>query len=308
MHSLEPSLARPPLLLAVDKESTWNGVAASAYEKAASLVKQTVHTVAEHPAASIAVAATILGGLYCSRLQIGRMLGLCKTGSLKSGSLFESAGVSVLEQSNLGRGLVRTSEYASGKGLMAEAGLAAPTNELLSGSSKDIVLGSFPHLEIRGLRVGQAAYGIASSDLPLATRGLFTCSALVVQSEKAGMHYLAHLDTGETAGQIVSSLKSFDLSKSRIFLLKGSYGDIAAEKHLLEALSQTPGALQNLRIGAAASDGTSLYGIVSYKNQLYRFDPKMTTAWPLVEAGKYEKGALVNLFANTLSARGLVPK
>lgn len=289
MYQLDSSISCSTLPLVEVQEPSWSREAASAYEKTVSTVRNVVQGVVEHPVESVAVAGAVLAGLYCSRFQIGRLLGLARANPQIAGSLVESTGTA-LERKALGEGLLKL-ENLGYRSLLPKPGTMA---------SSEIALHSFPNIEISGRGVAQAAYGISSAEVPLATRGLFTCSALVVQNEKAGMHYLAHLDTTESAAQILHSLKSFDLSKSRIFLLKGSYGDIATERHLLEALSQRPGALQNLRIGAAACDGASTYGIVSYKNQLYRYDRKMMTSWPMLETGKYQKNVLIGLGASNL--------
>ncbi|MBX9687099.1 MAG: hypothetical protein K2X27_10380 [Candidatus Obscuribacterales bacterium] len=144
---------------------------------------------------------------------------------------------------------------------------------------------SFSPGKVRGFGVGQATYAIAPTEIPLATRGLATCGGLVVQNEKTGLHYLAHLDCAVSPSQIRSSLSSFNLAESNIYLMRGPR-NFMVDSCVVEALRTTPGALERLKFVQGVTDGrASCYGIGSYRGAIYGFSPRMN-AWPLFQTGQ----------------------
>jgi hypothetical protein len=144
--------------------------------------------------------------------------------------------------------------------------------------AKPVKLG-LPELSIQGQAVGQATYAIAPLDTPLSTRGLATCRALVVQDQRAGLHYLAHLDVGVSADQISNSLKGFDLKRSKLYVMGGS-AESSVTNEIIEALRENKTALKNLKFIAA--EDTSNVGLISYQGRVLKLTRDIGE-WPTFE-------------------------
>jgi hypothetical protein len=137
-----------------------------------------------------------------------------------------------------------------------------------------------PELSIQGQAVGQATYAIAPLDVPLATRGLSTCRALVVQDKRAGLHYLAHLDSGVVADQIRDSLKGFDLGRSNLYVMRGAE-ESGVTHEVIEALRGNKKALRNLKF-IAPEDAQPDAGLISYQGRILKLTRDVAD-WPKFE-------------------------
>lgn len=286
-----PTLTRSEVLGAAttEKSDGWSNAATAAWDKSASLASKAYNTVAEHPIETAVVSVAAAGVLYFGARSLASRFATART---TAGALAEP-GVTVKA--------FRPKVLEPCSRVVSEL---KTVPELLPRQTAHIeVVGGLEHLPkaLRGQGVGQATFAIAKADVPLATRGLSTCGALVVQSEKEGLHYLAHLDSAVTPSQIRSSLSLFDLSQSRIFLMKGPNNHMV-DSIVVEALSTTPGALQKLRFvqGAVESNGVT-YGMASYRNGLYKYSQNMR-AWPTFETGQPTAAVLKRLGIGQLRA------
>lgn len=275
MSPAENQLARSEVLAtaSADNESGWSRVASSAWQKTSELATKASDSIAEHPAEAIATAALAAGVIY---------LGI-RHASLKCGS--SRVGLAaVAEQGELKLGAFRKEVMKPPSASIAEM---KQLTELLPSQIANVeVIRSLQFLpdNVKGHLIGQATYGIARLETPLATRGLSTCGSLVVQNEKQGIHYLAHLDCGVSPSDIRKSLSVFDLSQANIYLMKGP-NNYMVDAAVVEALRTTPGALQRLRFVQGFVDETGYtHGITSFRNGIYRFQPQMKM-WPEFNTG-----------------------
>jgi len=118
-----------------------------------------------------------------------------------------------------------------------------------------------------GSLLGQATFAVAPIDQPLATNHLVTCAGLVVQNEKAGLHYLAHLDVGVTAEQIAASLKSFPLSDANVYLLPGPAPSPVWD-HVLRTITDLKGTSSNTWL-VRPDRGTETGSIISHVGKIF---------------------------------------
>lgn len=269
------TLTRSEVLTAAttEKSDGLSNAATAAWDKSTSLASRAYNTATEHPVETAVAAVAAAGVLYFGARSLASRFTTARTAA----SALAEEGVTVRA--------FRPKVLEPCSKVVAEL---KTVPELLPRQTAHIeVVGGLQHLPktLRGQGVGQATFAIASADVPLATRGLSTCGALVVQSENQGLHYLAHLDCAVTPSQIRSSLSLFDLSQSRIFLMKGPNNHMV-DSIVVEALSTTPGALQKLRFveGALETNGIT-YGMASYRNGLYRYSQNMR-AWPTFQTGQ----------------------
>ncbi|MBY0551120.1 MAG: hypothetical protein K2W95_27825 [Candidatus Obscuribacterales bacterium] len=287
-----PALTRAEVLGAASTEKSdgWSNAATSAWDKSASLATKAYNIASEHPVETALATVAAAGVFYFGTRSLASR---CVTARTTAGALAEPAEVTIKA--------FRPKVLEASSAIVSELKCVP---ELLPRQTAHIeVIGGLKHLPeaLQGQGVGQATFAIAKAEVPLATRGLSTRGALVVQSEKQGLHYLAHLDCGVTPSQIRSSLSLFDLSQSRIFLMKGPK-NYMVDSIVVEALSTTPGALRALRFveGAVEANGIT-YGMASYRNGLYKFSQNMR-AWPTFETGQPTASLLKRLGLGQLRA------
>lgn len=244
------------------------------WRKPVELAKGAYTVAAEHPVETAIGAAVAAGAIY-----LGSTRALPRLFSQRT------AVGAVIEQGELRLAAFRPHVMKPSAAALAEMELLPVS---LSGSAANIEVVTclnFLPKELRGHMIGQATFGIARADVPLTTRGLYTCGALIVQCERSGLHYLAHLDAAVAPSQIRSSLALFDLSQSRIFLMKGPH-NFRVDAAVAEVLQASPGAMQRLRLVQGMVDDTGkVFGVTSYRGGLYRFSPQMRQ-WPGFETGQ----------------------
>lgn len=117
-----------------------------------------------------------------------------------------------------------------------------------------------------GFFVTQGLFRVDKINVPLATAGLNTCSALVVISNDKKLHYLAHIDSNVSEEEINKSLTSFDLDDSEIFIMGGPYPS-SVPRNIIGSIINSPG-LNNLKFISTSEQGI-FQGITSYNGELY---------------------------------------
>ncbi len=130
--------------------------------------------------------------------------------------------------------------------------------------------------------VDQWRYGLAPLGAPLETNGIYSCVGLSVTDKKAGLHYLAHIDSDTAVADIVKSVARFDLGQSSVRVLPGpmffetptqgihAVSRINVEK-TVDALRQIPGGLKDFKF--LHSTEAEHYSIVSHEGRLFRGTP-----------------------------------
>lgn len=127
--------------------------------------------------------------------------------------------------------------------------------------------------------VDQWRYGVAPLSAPLETSGIHSCTGLSVVDRKAGIHYLAHIDSDTTVQNIVKSLSQFNFEQSSVRVLPGpvffdspGYGIHLNSRTNVEktvnALQQIPNALKDFKF-LHSNESPSYYSIVSHEGRLF---------------------------------------
>ena len=287
--------------------STWSSIANSAYDMAGTVIKGVRTGIEEHPTECAVTAATVLG-----------LVALGRTAGVRS--LFRGGSPSTLHLAETPARLAIVNETASAALQRSSITAVKPFRSELFGiepslvkmldsrrflstqertvanlaldRSSGVVLGKFRGGATGGIHVGQAMYGIASLEQPLATSGLSTCGALVVKSEQQGLHYLAHLDSAVTSREISRSLQIFDLSKSEIFFLKGPVAS-PVENTVICALRKSPQALSQLKFVTGLTETFApKVGLISHRAGLYQLTPAVKT-WSKFELPQPKNADLV---------------
>ncbi len=286
-------------LLIKEHESGLLQLYKAAYGEVTNSVKDLGANITQHPAESIGVAAVTIAGLCLSRNRISGLLGLSASPEkLEARRVYldsiESQTASLINESHqqIGKMLktaplvgafrpnidvfMDTAEkipfyrkyYGVGEG--ADVGIAdrsrAKLASLLTDNNRSMDIGSTTLRGLRGQNIGQGAFGIAPLDCPLSTGGLATCSGLVLQNEKAGVHYLAHVDIGVSAEQLKASLKGFPVEESKAFLHPGNMNSPVWD-YVLQTLKDINIPMENVQL--IRPNPAARGQIVSYANSIY---------------------------------------
>lgn len=257
-----------------DSNALWSHLSAQAWQPAGSALSDASKSIHEHPLEWAAGAILAGGAIYLGATRL--VPRFCSA---------RNAIGAITEQSEVNFVAFRPKIMRPSAAAIAEMNVL-PDSLPKSVTDVGMLTGlKFLPENLQGHVIGQATYGIAKAEVPLATNGLATCGALVVQCERSGFHYLAHLDSAVSPSQIRSSLSLFDLSQSRIFLMRGPT-NYRVDAAVAEALRTTPGALQRLRFVEGVVDTSGYaHGIASYGGELYRFSPQMKT-WKMFQTGQ----------------------
>ncbi|MBX9720803.1 MAG: hypothetical protein K2X81_05380 [Candidatus Obscuribacterales bacterium] len=286
-------------LLIKDHDSSLLQLYKAAYGEATNSIKDLSANITQHPVESVEVAAVTIAGLCLSRNRISGLLGLSASSEkLQARRVYldsvESQTQSLMNESHqqIGKMLktaplvgafrpnvdvfMDTAENISfyrkyfGEAEGADIGIAdrsrAKLASLMIDNKRSVDIGSTTLGGLKGQNIGQGAFGIAPMDCPLSTGGLATCSGLLIQNERAGIHYLAHVDIGVSAEQLKASLKGFPVEESKAFLHPGNV-DSPVWDYVLQTLKDINVPMENVQL--IRPNPTASGQIVSHANSIY---------------------------------------
>lgn len=113
-----------------------------------------------------------------------------------------------------------------------------------------------------GIYVNQKSFKVLPLSIPLATKGLAGCSALVIIDKAKGQHYMAHIDGRIFKKDILRSLNGLDLSNSEIYIMKTS--NVIAQKIIVALMEK--GVEDKVKF---ISGNGYTAGIVSYNGEVF---------------------------------------